>query len=292
MKMRLGMALAFLLLATQAHAGAGKEIAEARQSIESTMLVTGMIDIREDGSVAGHELDQPDKLPPVVVDLVEQTVSGFRFEPNVRDGKAAHARSRMGVRVVAKKVDDDHMSLRISNASFWNNENEMGAKHVSKKIERRFVPPKYPSQAVNAGFSGTVYLAIKVNAQGGVDEVVPQQVNLKFVGSQREMEWARKLLADASVKAVRKWHFKPPTSEDMAGRDYIVLSLPIAFNLRSQRQPGNSAPYGQWEAYVPGPIQRPDWMYGDLEQKPDAMIANIQYQAGRGPKLLTPLGDS
>lgn len=290
MKMQLGMALAFLLLATQAHAGTGKEIAEARQSIENTMLVTGMIDIREDGSVAGHELDQPDKLPPAVVDLVEKAVSNFRFEPIVRDGKAVRARSRMGVRVIAKALDDTHITLHVSNASFGNIEKEMGKKYVPTRGKKNS-PPEYPRKAVAEYISGTVYLAIKVNAQGGVDEVVPRQVNLRVVGSKRKMEDARKLLADASIKAVSKWHFNPPTSEDLAKRDYIVVFQPIAFYMPSVRGLGKAA-YGQWEAYIPGPVQRPEWMYGDLEQKPDAMIANIQYQAGRGPKLLTPLGDS
>jgi hypothetical protein len=53
-------------------------------------------------------------------------------------------------------------------------------------------------------------------------------------------------------------------------------------------------PYGQWEAYVPGPRQSNPWQ-ADSEGKgfsPDTLMPGRAYIAGTGLKLLSELSDS
>ena len=59
---------------------------QAREQVEASMLVTGHVDIDEEGRVTAHALDEPDKLPDYVVDLVARVVPVLRFDTVLVDG--------------------------------------------------------------------------------------------------------------------------------------------------------------------------------------------------------------
>lgn len=179
---------------------------QVRKSVEMSMLVTGTIDIEKDGRTGGHRLDHPEKLPPIVARLVGQAVPEWRFEPVKIDGNVVRARASMGLRVVAKKQDDGNYTVAIRNASFGE---EGGAADESVR-SKRMPPPKYPEAAYLSGIEGTVYLILKVGRQGAVDEVVTEQVNLKVLGNERQMQQGRELLARAAASRAKGWTFDPP----------------------------------------------------------------------------------
>lgn len=277
--------IVFLLLVsgTGGQAVAGR--AEVRKQAEMSMLVTGSIVIDKDGSVAAHTLDQQEKLPPAAVELVNKVLPEWQFEPVVIDGRSVRGRAKMGLRVIASPLDDGNYRLRIGSASFGD-EGKTAAKKGTANERKKLTPPSYPPAAYRSGIRGTVYLLVKVNALGDVDDVATEQVNLTVVGNERQMEQGRKLLADASVAAARKWLFNVPTGEDLGDDGYMVVRVPVDYQFWDQKE----VPYGKWSAYIPGPRQQPVWVKDeDARQSPDAMIAGIAYPVGSGPKLLTPL---
>lgn len=258
--------------------------ATVRKQAEMSMLVTGSIEIEKDGSIGKHAIDQPHELPPAVTQLIDKAMPQWRFEPVQVEGKVVRARAKMGMRVIAIQLDDGNYQLRIGSASFGDEE-AAAEKHIANR-RKKLTPPRYPEAAYRNNITGTVYLLVKVNAQGDVDDVATEQVNLTVVGNERQMEQGRKLLSDASAAAARKWRFNVPTREDLGDDGYMVMRVPVDYKFRGQKE----VRYGQWSAYIPGPRQRPTWVQDeDARQSPDAMIAGTAYPVGSGPKLLTPL---
>lgn len=290
MKLRICIALVLLLCGFTALAGGGR--AEVRKQAEMSMLVTGTVDIDKDGGVAAHKIDQPDKLPPVVVQLVDQAMSQWRFEPVQVDGRVVKARTTMRLRAVAKQKEDGNYLLRIGSAEFGQEGGVEGETVTSNKLE----PPRYPETAVRSNLTGTVYLVLKIDREGTVTDVVDEQVTLSTVGTELQMRKGRKLLADAARSAARKWRFKIPTRGEEADAPYWSVRTPVSFALYSgSRPPKNLEPeYGTWKAYIPGPVTRAPWVEDDQPAgyRPDALADGGVYPVGSGPKLLTPLAQA
>jgi hypothetical protein len=257
-----------------------------RKQIESSMVVTGEVEITEAGQVAVVELDEPAKLPPGIVDFVHGQVSQWTFEPVVREGRAVPARSRMSVRVVGKRIDNDAATITIRNAAFPGPEPREGEAVASVAMR----PPGYPEWAARGGAQGTAYLVLKIGRDGKVIDAIAEQVNLKVVASEQSMAKLRALFADSSLAAARSWTFRPPTVGEEAEAEYWSVRVPVDYTLHNaKRRPG----YGRWEAYVPGPRQTIPW--ADESESPgfspDALADGGLYMAGASEtlRLLTSL---
>lgn len=228
---------------------------QARQEVEASMLVTGHVDIDRSGRVASHVLDQREKLPAYVVELIERAVPSLRFETVLVDGAPVVARARMSVRLVAKPSGDGDgsMELRIASAHFGEEYSETDRTSVRLSNLR---PPRYPMNIARIGGKGTVYLLVKVGRDGKAEDVVAEQVNLTAVGNARQMETIRNTLAKTAVdNALEHWTFTPPEEGEYVDREYWVVRVPVDFRLHDDRE----AAYGKWSAYHPGQQQRPAW---------------------------------
>lgn len=279
-KFWLGAALALVpLIATAAGPGA------VRRQIESSMLVEGTIEVTEAGTVRSTSIDRPEKLPADLVEFVQAQMADWTFVPVQVNGVPQAARSRMAVRLVAKRLDADRMTVRIRNASFNDPQPEPGTTVTSISMK----PPRYPAQAAQSGVGGTVYVVLKVGREGQVADVVVEQVNLRTVASDAQMTRYRTLLADATLKAARGWTFRPPTAGELADDEFWSVRVPTDYLMHGTR----TDRYGQWQAYVPGPRETVPWSTGlpDPSFSPDALADGGVYTAGgdEGPKLLTPL---
>lgn len=281
------MALALVLCASVA-AAAGPRA--ARKQIERSMLVTGHVLVEPDGSVSGWEIDQREKLPDFVAGLIEKSAPEWKFEPVLVDGSPGRARARMSLRVVANQTDDG--SYRVAIRSGYFGEEAMTPEERRRQADADDVrsldmtPPSYPMQAAQGGVRGTVYLVVRVNRQGEVDDVAVEQVNLKTLGSEGQMTMMRNMLAQPAVRAARKWTFRIPTAGDSAGDAHWFVRVPVDYKLGGDK----SAEYGQWDAYIPGPRQTIAWLdtSPDAGDSPDALVAGGVYMLGKGLKLLTP----
>ena len=279
------VALALALAPLMATAAGPREV---RKQVESSMLVTGEIEIDAQGRVSNLLLDKPDKLPGGIAEFVKGQVLQWTFEPVLSDGRPTPARSRMSVRVVGKRIDDDSVTIAIRNAIFPGPAPGEGESvtHVAMK------PPSYPMPAARGGAQGTAYLVLKISRDGTVADAIVEQVNLRVVASEAQMTKLRDMFANASLTAARRWTFKPPTRGEGAAEEFWSVRVPVDYTMDSGRRPTG---YGQWQAYIPGPRQTIPWSE-DAEAagfSPDALAEGGVYMAGAesGLRLLTALGE-
>ena len=266
-----------------------------RKSVQASMLVTGTIDVAPDGSVARYALDHPEKLSPQVIGLLDKTLSVWKFEPVVEDGKPVAAKALMGVRIVAKPLEDGNYSISIAGAWFGNG--TKGEKDVSQDTitYKRRVQPTYPHDAERARVAGTVYVLEKVNRDGTVGDAVAEQVDLRVIASNGQLEAWRRVLADAALRALKQETFNPPTSGKAVDQPYWLARIPVIFDLSGPSTPAAVAPerYGQWQPYVPGPVQEPAWAdKNQLAGSADALPQGGSLLANTSLHLRTPLDGS
>ncbi len=270
-----GLVLALLALPVVA-AGPGA----VRKQVESSMVVTGSIDIEPDGSVGGYRIDRAGDVPRGVQDMIARFAPGWRFDPVLVDGRPVKARARMNLRLVARKIGKDSYQVSLRSATFG--QDAPGESLGSLKLG----PPHYPREAVQAGAAGTVYLAVKVGRDGHVIDAVAEQVNLTFISSENAMTRWRGVFAKSALAAARGWTFQPPTAGDSAGDPWWVARVPVTYSLQR-----STDTYGRWQAYVPGPRQPLPWRGDALAGGSDALPDDGVFQAGRELRLRTPLGD-
>src|SRR5690606_26972332 len=144
---------------------------------------TGRITIERDGTVSGWELDHRDELPHDVAELIDEDLPLWRFEPIVVDGQPVRGSARMRLGLQARQLADRSFGAFISDgvfgrAALTREERKArgldGAKVPDPSIVTSLdiTPPKYPREAALENFRGTVFLALRVNRSGTVDDVV------------------------------------------------------------------------------------------------------------------------
>ena len=269
-------ALVLLFQASFAHAAGPRA---ALNAMEASMLVTGHIEVDQDGRVQRFELDQRARLPQPVDQLLGEAVPRWQFEPALVDGQPAAVRARMRIRVAATRAPDDPGSyvLRVAGASFGE-AGEGGLR--TKEIE----PPVYPRAPLDRGVQGTVYLLLKIGRTGTVEDLVAEQVNLRLIAGERVLRQMRKAFEKAAIHAARDWTFTPPTAGEDVDAPFWTARVPVEFAFRDS-EPG----YGEWSTYVPGPRVAAPWAVEDTAAGADSFAANEVYLVGKGLKLLTPL---
>lgn len=279
-----------LCLAWAASASAG--VKDVRDQIEASMLVTGYVYIAPSGAVDRLELDQPDKLPPAVHNVVSQAGPTWVFDPVMVDGVARKAKARMSLRVVATRHSEDNYEVTLRSAYFGEEAmsaderiEHMGASTVRSRELR---PPLFPQQAAEMRARGTVYLIVKVGRDGVVQDAFPEQVNLQVIGREKQMDAMRAMFTRSAVNGAKRWTFHPPTEGPEATRPFWLVRVPVDYAMLEDKKPG----YGQWDAYVPGPQAKHPWAEDASapSEAPDAMIAGGLYPVGKGLRLRTPLG--
>jgi TonB family protein len=213
------------------------------------------------------------------------------FEPALRDGKPVPARTPMTLRLVAKRQQGDRYQVEIRHASFA----AYDPKDPRAVTSIRTPPPAYPEAAYRAGASGSAYLVLKVARDGSVADAAVEQVNLRIVASESEMQRLREIFARSALAAARKWRFRPPSEGKDVSAPYWAVRVPVNYSLRDQPNQGMDGSYGHWISYVPGPRARAPWDTGEDASgfSPDALSAGGVYMVdNNGPRLLTPLQGS
>lgn len=240
----------FCLVLSSAVTAAGTS--KVRERAVGSMLVTGWIDVGPTGKVVHFDLDQPSKLPPMVIQLIGQTLPGWMFEPVEVAGKPVIAKARMSLRVIAEPVGSGRYQIRLVGADFGvpDGKSTLATDELREKL---VTAPQYP--ATFAG--GTVYVLMMINRQGRVEQAFAQQVNLRVVASDAQMRAFRDSLSRASISAALHWTFIPPTTGSEAGEPYWLARIPISF----ERYGEKPVAYGRWDVYIPGPVQSAPWLH-------------------------------
>jgi len=280
--------IAGIVLLASGFAGA-RGPAAVRKQVEASMLVTGSIQVDGEGKVAGFSLDQKEKIPVGVVNMLDKALPTWRFEPVLVAGRPADVTTNMSVRLVAKKLDDGDYSVSIRSAGFGDRVDRNpkmvkseGKSKVENSCTASLRPPRYPDIAARSGVASSVYLLLKTDRDGRVLDAMAEQVNLKVVSDENSMTRWRKVFTDTSLAQARKWCI-PPSSEDLADDAFLVVRVPVIFHLDALPR------YGQWDAYVPGPRQANPWQEDEegVAFSPDTLLPGRAYLAGSGLKLLT-----
>lgn len=273
----------------------------ARRQAEGSMLVTGRVTITQQGTVGDWTIDRREDLPPAVVNVIDASAPGWRFEPILVDGKPVHGSARMSLRMVAERLDEERFRVSIRNGYFGRDAIRM-AREVDGQADEsageapgdqvgkaRMDAPNYPQLALQAGVTGNVYLVLRIGRSGQVEDAVAEQVNLRVVAPEREMARMRNMLAQSALAAARRWQFHPPTHGETADQPFWSLRVPVGFRIHGVGQPEE---YGRWEVYVPGPRMPVPWRMEGLEGvdiAPDTLVAGEVHQVGMALKLLGPL---
>lgn len=126
---------------------------------------------------------------------------------------------------------------------------------------------------------------------GHVAKAAVRQVNLGVMLKGYDATMARRGFTRVSLAAARDWTFNIPTKGSEAAKPHWVVVVPVAFWGGGTRPPG----YGQWNAYVPGPVQSIPWENDDRRNEPsgqgDAVASGTVFQPDPRFVLLTRLGD-
>ncbi|MBB6246801.1 energy transducer TonB [Rhodanobacter sp. A1T4] len=283
---RLLMGLVFALFCSGVVASAGPN--EVRKTVQASMLVTGSIVVAPDGSVRSYVIDHPEKLPSVVVGLIEKNEKTWRFEPTLLDSQPVAAKANMSLRIVAKPVDKENYAISIAGAEF-DQDNDKPGESISYK---RRILPLYPRDAASARVTGTVYMLVLVDRQGQVENASIEVVNMTVVASDTELNAWRRVLGNAALSAVKHWTFNVPTTGMEAHKDHWLGLVPVNFYLNGSGV-DHDAKYGTWITYVPGPKQEVPWLDNinmkAATESADAIADGALYQVGSGLQLTTSL---
>jgi hypothetical protein len=223
-----------------------------RERVEESMVVTGTITVAPDGTVGGYTLDRPERIEPIAAQVIGKNIPRWAFEPVLHEGKPAAAKAKMNLRLVAKPLGDGKFAVSISSAYFGEADSSM-----KRDMSAR---PLYPMRAIYARVEGTVYLMLSIDRTGKVNDAVAEQVNLRVIASDMVLQRWRKLFAESSVAAGRRWTFAPAAADD--AEPYRVVRVPITYQLHRMGALVSDT-YGQWVGYVPGPIEPAPWFDTD-----------------------------
>lgn len=285
------LAAALCIPATKVEAGTARA---APKQLESTMLLTGKIDVDPDGTVAGISLDQQEKLGDALSNYIRNTVTQWHFEP-VRDehGNALAVRAPMHLRLVARVLDGDKAEVGIRSADFSAGYNPDDPTTV-RFLENR--PPAYPRDASRAAMGADTFVLIKVGRDGRVEDLITRQVNLHSLDSERVMEKWREKFAKATERAARNWTFQVPTEGPKADAPHWVVTVPVTYEISIGPKGSSDNRYGTWRSYVAGPLQPAPWLDPkDVRNatSPDALPdGGIYMEREDGLRLLTPLDEN
>lgn len=292
--------LAGLLLPIPGSAHGGVDA--AKRSVEASMLVTGEIAVNPDGSVYVYSLDQRDKLPAPVVKLIDGALPHWKFTPVEIDGKSVLAKSRMSLRIIAHQTTPGHFVASVEGAAFGTSSGypatvgSYGYEVVAPISYATRRPPTYPSDLVGDLVGGTVYVVVEVDSTGRLAQAAVRQVDLRRLAGAIQLAHWRNELARVTLAAVRKWTFNVPRTLIGTPTGPWFVAVPVNYSATSIYSPQVAPSYGQWDAYVPGPIQPLPWATQDAA-KAAVANANDAISDNGGPfvpdtrfVLLTPLG--
>lgn len=217
--------------------------------------ISGTLEIDAQGHVTDCEVTSKAASEGVKA-VVMQNMRRWTFEPVIRNGVAVPARTKVALRLLAQKVGNDYQ-LKIESAQFY------GARESTKG---GMTPPRYPPEAARIGLGGSVLLALQVDAQGKVLDVVPVQSSL-LAGKAREriLEQWRGVFEKASLQAARQWTFQPA---DAAKGDELVTTLIVPVDFRMGDGSKAPLPLDQegWRSDRAGPVREIPWLAADHQQ--------------------------
>ncbi len=280
----LAMAMPLASWSPPVAAQSARPVAEARGhrlkqvGTEVSMVLKGRLDVAADGRVQSHSIDDRDQVPAQVLAYLDHRIDGWRVAWDEGVGTPEATSLSFSVRLVATPDGDAHR-LRIASTRLGGMPGDPAARLRSSAPLK---PPAYPRAAERARAAGTVYVLLRVDSVGGVEDAFIEQVNLEVLAYEHVLEELRRELADAVLAVVPEWKFDVPSVGLDAQRSHHAVRVPVTFALK-----GEEVPYGSWSTYVPGPRRYAEWAdYGVDGDGVDGSGNSAPQLVGSGPRLV------
>lgn len=178
--------------------------------------VGGDIVIDPQGAVHDYKINTP--LTPEVKKIVDAAVRKWRFEPVVRGGKPVTAKTGMFLSLLATPVEQGY-ALKIDRINFGG----------MRMVESWGSPPQYPREAQRAGVDAEVVVAVRINQNGDVLDVVALRSRLlNRKAGKKDDASMRKRFEQATVKAFRTSKYRPADIEGGEAAESTIV-VPTTF---------------------------------------------------------------
>jgi len=212
--------------------------------------VSGAITVAPDGTVHNHVLGKG--LPPAVESLVSAAIGKWEFEPVVRNGVPAYARSLIHMTLQAKDVPGGYQ-LRVEDVRF------SGYRQPALRES-----PEYPRGALRMGIEALVLVAQRIDADGAVLDTAPVQTTLTNVyGEQSDAERWRRDFEEAAVNAAKRWRYRKAEPEHGDPLETTIVA-PVTFRLARPSEP--VAPMVWHRDELRGARHAIPWLHPDQQQ--------------------------
>jgi hypothetical protein len=230
--MRVRAILMSILLASAGADAALAKTAPTRVSMELAfiMQVDGWIVIDPQGKVADFQRDTT--VPDDLSGPIDRTVRSWLFEPVVIDGAPVRAKAKMRITLAAQNSGDVYRVV-VENVIFPKDQGETddgkttGASPIRPKS---MAPPSYPSDALRAGISGLVLLAVQAGPDGKtVNAAVIQTALLHPHGRPHDLAIAARQFELAALAAVKKWTYRVDETHPAFTAEQSTATVTINF---------------------------------------------------------------
>jgi hypothetical protein len=223
-----------------------------------TMTVDGLLKL----DAAGHlqEFSSNTPMPEPLRAGIDKVVLGWRFKPVLADGVARPVTARMRITLIATREGKNYR-VNIDNVIFPGDPKTGAAKdqEVADGISgRKLGAPRYPEELMRRGVSGSVLLALRLNGEGKVVDVVAVQSALKdVIGNPTQLANAIGLLERSAKASAARWTFNVPARLASAPASDLTVNIPV--NYWADREAANA---GLWRTEVRGARRDIEWLRG------------------------------
>lgn len=216
--------------------------------------LSGDIVIDTDGNVRSYELKDAD-LTPQVRELVDRSIRSWRFEPVLVDGKPVNAKTSLNMQIEAKPLEQGY-AVKVDSIAFG----------APKRDQSKLKPPRYPLLAQQGGVEALVVLVLRLDAEGRVIDLYPEQTSLSGTGPDKIVQQWRRMFENNAIEAARHWRFE--IKETIDGRPVADSAARIPVEYRLRKASG-------WTALFPtgGPSRIPPW---GQAWRPEATPASLR----------------
>lgn len=278
------LSLSASAVATEPAAAPAPQAALSAPGTVLKMWVTGSIDIDPAGKVLGYRLDDAEQLAPAVVELVARQVPTWQFEPLPASQTQADPRTPMRLYLEAEAIGPDSFAIALRSASFLPKYSEDKTDRLRWKHRQ---PIEAPDLMYRRGFSGVVYVMLRIGRKGRALDAYAEQVDLQYTAaSEKELKTWRSVLTRTVLDHIRKSSFRIPTTGPEADLPEWVARVEYVFSMDTPLRMA-----GRWDHVIPGPRSLPDWaQQHTLARLPPDATASSSLTTGREQRQLsTPL---
>ena len=219
--------------------------------------VTGKMTIDEQGNIVEYTIDQPEKVPTMILDMTKKRISEWKLELNPLQKKQGQFEASIQMLFLANVIDKDHMSIRLADESIIENDSKKQPEEDLRS--NKLPPPRYPESLLTQNVTADVFVDLKIGKDGKVIDAIASRTNLRTLGDEEQRQKWSKEFERSALQQAKRWTFIPPTIGEMAKDAYWKARVPVSYVINHSGKPA----YGKWDVYIPGELKTASWLSED-----------------------------